>query len=277
VSAKLSAYHITANQLRTTCIDSVKVENPSVKTFTFKDELCAKAKPGQFLMLWIPGIDEIPLSIMAAMKDGTVSVAVKKVGEATGTLHNMKTGELVGVRGPFGNSFTVKKKKILMVGGGTGTAPLFFLARGLSPKTVKPFFVMGAKTKDELLFANQLQRLCGKRSVMITTEDGGCGITGLCTEPLEQILVQREFDMIYSCGPEKMILKVFELAEKHGIGFEASLERLMRCAIGLCGSCVIGKYRVCRDGPVFNAEQLRGVRHEFGSFKRDFDGREIPL
>jgi dihydroorotate dehydrogenase electron transfer subunit len=83
--------------------------------------------------------------------------------------------------------------------------------------------------------------------------------------------------MIYSCGPEKMILKVFKLAEKHGIGFEASLERLMRCAIGLCGSCVIGKYRVCRDGPVFTAEQLRDVRQEFGSVKRDFDGRKISL
>jgi dihydroorotate dehydrogenase electron transfer subunit len=189
----------------------------------------------------------------------------------------MKAGERIGVRGPFGNSFTVKKKKILMVGGGTGTAPLLFLARRLSTKAAKPFFVLGAKTKDERLFTNQLERLCGKRSVLITTEDGSCGITGVCTEPLEQVLDQREFDMIYSCGPEKMILKVFELAEKHGIGFEASLERLMRCAIGLCGSCVIGKYRVCRDGPVFTAEQLRGVRQEFGSVKRDFDGRKISL
>jgi dihydroorotate dehydrogenase electron transfer subunit len=74
-----------------------------------------------------------------------------------------------------------------------------------------------------------------------------------------------------------MIRKVFETAEKAGISMEASLERLMRCAIGLCGSCVIGKYRVCRDGPVFDGNQLRKVKGELGISKRDFNGRRIPL
>jgi dihydroorotate dehydrogenase electron transfer subunit len=83
--------------------------------------------------------------------------------------------------------------------------------------------------------------------------------------------------MIYTCGPEQMMRKVFDLAEKHGIALEASLERLMRCAIGLCGSCVVGKYRVCRDGPVFNDVRLREVKAEFGKSKRDFDGRKIPV
>jgi dihydroorotate dehydrogenase electron transfer subunit len=83
--------------------------------------------------------------------------------------------------------------------------------------------------------------------------------------------------MIYACGPEQMIQKVFESAEKHETHMEASLERLMRCAIGLCGSCTIGKYRVCRDGPIFTSEQLREVGAEFGISKRDFDGRKIPL
>jgi dihydroorotate dehydrogenase electron transfer subunit len=83
--------------------------------------------------------------------------------------------------------------------------------------------------------------------------------------------------MIYTCGPEKMMRKVFDQAEKRGIPFEASLERLMRCAIGLCGSCVIGKYRVCRDGPVFNAKQIRELKKEFGVSKRDFNGKRISL
>jgi dihydroorotate dehydrogenase electron transfer subunit len=74
-----------------------------------------------------------------------------------------------------------------------------------------------------------------------------------------------------------MIRKVFETAEKAGIRIEASLERLMRCAIGLCGSCVIGKYRVCKDGPVFNSNQLREVKGELGISKRDFNGRRIPF
>jgi dihydroorotate dehydrogenase electron transfer subunit len=255
----------------------VKTESPTIKTFTFKDKLCATAEPGQFLMLWIPGTDEIPLSIMNAEKDGSVSVTVREVGEATRTLSKMGVGEVIGLRGPFGNSFSLKKRKALMVGGGTGTGPLLFLARKLEQKLERPVFVVGAKTKEELLFTNELEKLCGTKNVVTTTEDGSCGIAGLCTEPLEQILARERFEMIYTCGPEKMILRVFELAKKHGIGLEASLERLMRCAIGLCGSCVVGKYRVCRDGPIFTSEQLGEIKDDFGIAKRDFDGRRIRL
>jgi dihydroorotate dehydrogenase electron transfer subunit len=94
---------------------------------------------------------------------------------------------------------------------------------------------------------------------------------------LEALLTKEKIDMIYTCGPEQMIRKVCDLAEKYKIDLEASLERLMRCAIGLCGSCVIGNYRVCRDGPVFSDKQLKRTREELGVSKRDFDGREIPV
>ena len=165
-----------------------------------------------------------------------------------------------------------------MVAGGTGTAPLLFLAKK-SPRTLaERVFLLGAKTKDELLFMQELQRISGKRMRLVaSTEDGSCGITGLCTTPLEQILAKESFGMIYACGPEQMILKVFEVAEKYEVEFEASLERLMRCAIGLCGSCAIGKYRVCRDGPVFNKARLQEVKSEFGISKRDFDGTRVPV
>jgi len=274
---KLLAYRIAANQHRTTCILDVKTENPTVKTFTFKDKICTRAKPGQFLMLWIPKVDEIPLSILDANEDGTVSVAVKKVGEATEALHSKKVGEVIGIRGPFGNSFTIKNGRILMVGGGTGIAPLLFLTKKLASKTAKLVFVMGAKTKEELMFIDELEELCSKGNVVATTEDGSYGVKGLATTPLETLLTKERFDMLYTCGPEQMMQKVFDLAEKHRIALEASLERLMRCAIGLCGSCVVGKYRVCRDGPVFTASQLREVKSEFGISKRDFNGKRISL
>jgi dihydroorotate dehydrogenase electron transfer subunit len=276
---RLSAYHIAANRIRTTQILSVKDESPMVKTFTFKDGLCAKSEPGQFLMLWIPGIDEIPLSVLDTEEKGVVSVAVKKVGEATEALHNKRVGDVVGVRGPFGNSFTLKEGKILMVGGGTGLVPLVFLAKKLASEAAKLVFLMGAKSRDELLFMDKLKQTLvrEKASLTATTEDGSYGIEGVATAPLESLLTKEEFDMIYTCGPEKMMRKVFDTAEKHGVVLEASLERLMRCAIGLCGSCVIGKYRVCRDGPVFTATQLRKVKSEFGVSSRDFDGRKMPL
>ena len=273
----MSVYRTAANQLRTTRILNVKTESPTVKTFTFKDKVCVRAKPGQFLMLWIPGVDEIPLSILDTNEDGAVSVAVKKVGEATQALHSKKVGEIVGLRGPFGNNFTLKEGKILMVGGGTGTAPLLFLAKKLTSKTIKLVFVIGAKTKKELLFIDKLEEICGKRDLVATTEDGSYGIKCLATTPLESLLAKERFDVIYTCGPEQMMHKVLDLAEKHGITLEASLERLIRCAIGLCGSCVVGKYRVCRDGPVFTASQLKEAKSEFGVSKRDFSGKRIPL
>jgi dihydroorotate dehydrogenase electron transfer subunit len=276
VYRRLSELRTELNTLRTTPILSVKTESPTVKTYTLKDRLCAKAKPGQFLMLWIPSVDEIPLSIMNT-KDDIVSITVKKVGDATNHLHNMKKGETIGVRGPYGNAFTETNGKALLVGGGTGTAPLLFLAKRLQAKNRRLSFVVGAKTKTELLFLNDLNSVCTEQSLVTTTEDGTYGLQCLVTEPLTSLLAKQKFGMIYTCGPELMVSKIFALAEQHDIPFEASLERLMRCGIGLCGSCVIGKYRVCRDGPVFNSAQLREVKDELGISKIGFDGNRIPV
>lgn len=273
---KLSASVTKFNNLRTTSILAVKTESPTVKTFTMKDRLCSKAKPGQFLMLWIPGIDEIPLSVLNA-ENGEVSVSVKAVGDATRHLHTLERGDLVGVRGPFGNNFTESRGHVLLVGGGTGTAPLLFLARRLATKADKLSFIVGAKTRDELLYLRDLDSICSEESILSTTEDGSFGIQCLATEPLEDLLDKQIFNIIYTCGPEQMMRKVFDIAAKRRIPMEASLERLMRCGIGLCGSCVIGKYRVCRDGPVFNVSQLSEIKGEFGISKRGFDGDVIPI
>lgn len=227
-------------------------------------------------MLWIPGIDEIPLSILDA-GDNLVSVSVKAVGDATKHLHTLEAGATVGVRGPFGNSFTESRGRVLLVSGGTGTAPLLFLAKQLASKTEKLSFVEGAKTKDELLFVHELGGICKEKSLIITTEDGTAGLQCLVTQPLASLLDKERFDMIYTCGPEIMVKKIFEMTEQRKLPLEASLERLMRCGIGLCGSCVIGKYRVCRDGPVFTAAQLREVRDELGVSKLGFDGSRIPV
>jgi dihydroorotate dehydrogenase electron transfer subunit len=250
-----------------------------LKTFTFEDQECLQAEPGQFLMLWIPGVDEIPLSILVEEEKNQLSVVVKKVGEATKALHSKRKGAVIGVRGPFGNSFTQQKGKILMVSGGTGVVPILFLARRLVSTATELISIIGAKTQDELLFMNEFERIFGKEGmrVIATTEDGSYGFEGLATGPLESLLEKEEFDMIYACGPEKMMRRVFDLAEEYKIALEVSLERLMRCAIGLCGSCIVGRYRVCKDGPIFNSNQLREISSEFGISKLDFDGRRIHV
>lgn len=273
----MSGYRIATNELRTTRILGMTAESPEVKTLTFRDKLCAAAMPGQFLMLWIPGVDEIPLSILDANEDGTVAVAVKRVGDATKALHGMKMGQMLGVRGPFGNFFSTQKGRPLMVGGGTGVVPLLFLTRRLLSRGVDVTFVIGAKTAEELILMSELEGLCSGERLVATTEDGSHGLRCLATEPLEMMLAERKPEVVYTCGPEQMMRRVFDLGEQNGVEVEASLERLMRCAIGLCGSCIIGKYRVCRDGPVFATKKLREVRSEFGFSRRGFDGSTVPL
>ena len=133
------------------------------------------------------------------------------------------------------------------------------------------------KNQDNLLFFRKLEKIClGNNSETVySTEDGSYQHLGFITDQAEKKLVKEKFDMIYTCGPELMMYKMFILAEKYNVPIQASLERLMRCSIGLCGSCQIGKLRVCKDGPVFSSEQLRSIKEEFGKFRLDSTGKKI--
>jgi len=279
VLGRLSVYPIAYNWTRTVKIEKIVDENPKVKTFYFRDRLCLEAKPGQFLMVWIPGIDEIPLSVSGVYPNGLASVTVARVGEATEAMHRLKPNSLIGVRGPFGNSFEISKGKILLVGGGTGMAPLAFLAEKLAENPCEITFIIGAKSAQELLFLKRIEKTLSqlKSKIIVMTEDGSLGQKGVATDPLDNLLREEKYDMIYACGPEPMIKKAFLAAEEADIPFQASLERIMRCGIGICGSCMLGKYRVCRDGPVFSSHQLREVIDELGNYKRDFNGNKVFL
>jgi len=278
----LSAYLTAANQLRTVKIVSVRDETSTIKSFTFHDRIAAKASPGQFGMIWIPGVDEVPMSLSTIdPKEDSVAITVEEVGKATSRLHRMKVGDIVGMRGPFGRGYSLTKaRNVMLVGGGTGLASLAPLTEEIvKQKECRVTFLFGAKTCGELLFLERMKTLLStmKQRMVVTTEDGSYGIKGLVTESAERLLKKEKFDIVYACGPEQMMHKMFLLTERFKAPFQASLERLMRCAIGLCGTCVIGKFRVCRDGPVFSGEQLREVRNEFGHFKRGFDGRKTAL
>ena len=275
----MSVYPTATNRLRIVEIQEIKRESPTVKTFTFNDKLCAKAEPGQFVMVWIPGVDEIPMSLSSISPKGLTSITVADVGEATRALHQRSRGDVLGVRGPYGNGFALSSGNVMIVGGGTGLVPLMPLTEKIVRPATKITFLLGAKTKDELLFLDRVKQTLSKvnAEIIATTEDGSYGLEGVVTDQAEQKLAKERFDMIYACGPEQMMHKMFLLAERYDTPLQASLERIMRCAIGLCGSCVIGKFRVCKDGPVLTSEQLREVKDEFGRFKRDFQGRKTPI
>ena len=224
----MSGWHTDDKQIRTTKIRKVESETERVKTFYFEDKLCASAEPGQFIMLWVPSVDEIPLSL-SSVNGNLVSVTVKEVGEGTKALNKMKQGEVVGVRGPFGTYYRIAGKNALVVGGGIGTAPLMLLASRLLEAKVKTTVVEGAKTRSDLLFVKQLTKM-GKQAdlkVVFTTDDGSCGTKGLVTDAAEKVLLAGQVDSIYTCGNEAMTLKVYKLTEKYKTPLQASLERFM--------------------------------------------------
>ncbi len=277
----MSVYRTDADKMRTVAIANIRDEGTGVKSFTFSDRACAKATPGQFVMVWIPGVDEVPMSLsLVNPTEKLAAVAVKRVGEATKALHAMKIGDTIGIRGPLGNGYdTSDVRKALIVGGGTGIASLAPLVESLAERKTNITLMLGAKTHDELLFLDRLESLLTiKNRIVVTTEDGNYGLQGLVTTRVEKLLAKREkFDMIYACGPERMMHRMYELSRKSNARLQVSLERFMRCAIGLCGTCVIGKYRVCRDGPIFSDEQLLDVQEEFGRFRLGFDGRRLAV
>ncbi len=238
-------------------------------------------QPGQFIELSLPGFGEAPFAPCNAPGEKYLELCVRACGRLTNRLHEMKVGDIVGIRGPFGNGYTVTgTRNVMIVGGGTGLASLAPLTEKIAAQPKRRVtLLLGAKTCNELLFLERMKMVVSKANgrMVVTTEDGSYGEKGLVTEPLERLLAAEKFDVVYACGPEQMISRVFFLTEHYGVPFQASLERLMRCAIGLCGTCVIGRFRVCRDGPVFSEDQLREVKSEFGHFRRGFDGRRTSL
>ncbi len=271
----MSAYPTNIDKPRIVKIEEDRAETPTIKTFTFHDKACSGASPGQFLMVWIPGVDEIPMSLSEADANGLSAVTVKKVGEASEALYNLRKGDVIGIRGPYGRGFTLASGNLLIVGGGTGMASLMLLAQKLAKPENKVTCIIGAKTRSELLFLDKMKRIIPK--VIATTDDGSYGLKGLATDAMEQELAKQKFNMVYTCGPEQMMFKAFQLAEQYNMPLQASLERIMRCSMGLCGSCMIGEFRVCIDGPVLTSQELRRVKEEFGAYKRDFTGRKIKI
>jgi len=245
-------------------IEKVIDETPTVRTLIFSDEEMAKVLPGQFAMVWVPGINELPMSVMISEEGGKAAFTIRRLGKASTGLYNVGAGENIGVRGPYGNSFTIKEGKLLLVGGGTGLVPLIRLLTFVQP-TDDVTVLIGAKTKNEVFFEGLANRIITKNShkVIVATDDGSYGEKGLVTEIVEKIINKNQFDAVYTCGPELMMHKTVQLSNEKGVFVQASIERMMKCGIGMCGSCCMGEDLVCRDGTVFDGDHLLSNK-EFG-------------
>ena len=253
-------------------IEKVVDETPTVRTIYFHDPVLANVLPGQFAMVWIPGVNELPMSVMISENDEKSGFTVRKRGESSTALYNLQVGQQIGVRGPYGNSFDIKDGKILLIGGGTGLVPLMRLVK-FSKDTNKITLLMGSQTKEEVFFEDMAKNswLYNDLNCISVTEDGSYGEKGYVTDVLEKLLEENTYDAIYTCGPELMMYKVVKLANEKGIFVQASLERMMKCGVGICGSCCVSQDLVCRDGTVFDGQYL-AKNSEFGHLQRTKSG-----
>ncbi|MFA7685696.1 MAG: dihydroorotate dehydrogenase electron transfer subunit [Candidatus Gracilibacteria bacterium] len=248
-------------------------ENENTNTYIFDYNL--KSKPGQFVMMWIPGVDEKPFSI--AYDDGKQFwLMVCKVGPATEKLFELKEGDKVGIRGPFGKSFEFKKgEHLALVGGGYGVAPMYCVAHQAMDQGCKVEFILGARNKDLLLYTQKISGLHGV-NLHISTDDGSQGIKGFTTNVLEALISGgMKLDHVFACGPEKMEYFLGLLAEKNGIDCQLAVEKYMKCGFGVCGQCVVDSSGecVCKKGTVMNFKALKKLS-EFGKYHRDAQGKK---
>jgi len=253
-----------------TKIIEIKKENQDVKTITFRYP--GEIDPGQFFMIWIPEIDEIPMSASYISKN-IKGFTFKKIGEATNALFKLKKDDKIGIRGPYGNGFKLKGKKLLFVAGGTGIAMIAPTVEIAIRNNIICTVIIGAKSKNEIFFEKRLRDTGAK--VLISTDDGSKGYQGLASDLAKETLSEEKFDQVLTCGPELMMKKLFETCKN--IPFQASLERYMKCGFGICGQCCVGEgLRVCKEGPVFDGKILKKI-HDFGVYKRDAAGRKIKI
>ncbi len=154
-------------------IEKIIDETPTVRTLIFSDQVLCNVLPGQFAMVWIPGVNELPMSVMISLEKGKAAFTIRKYGDASTALYNTKIGECIGVRGPYGNSFTIKEGKLLLVGGGTGLVPLMRLLTNIKPSD-EPTVLIGAKTQTEVFFEDLSNKLLekNKHKLIFVTEDG---------------------------------------------------------------------------------------------------------
>jgi len=233
-----------------------------------------RVDPGQFVMVWIPGVDEVPMGFSRVSP--TAAITVQRMGDATEALCSLSKGDRVGVRGPLGRGFRPSPdQRVLLVGGGNGTAPLVPLAEALVSMGCTVSVAVGARTAEELLFINMLEKLTDG-PVRIATDDGTEGHHGFVTHLADGVMNEDRPDRVYTCGPEIMMRKVADTCWERDIPFQASLERYMKCGVGLCDACAAGPLLVCRDGPVFDGEVLKNVP-EFGKFRRGPSGKVAPF
>ena len=226
------------------------------------DQPLPEMYPGQFVEIRVDNSPDTflrrPISIHFVDREANeLWLLIQQVGDGTRRMAKYRVGEIVNLLLPLGNSFSIPNnpERLLLIGGGVGGAPLLFLGDELKQAGFMPEFLLGARSKYDLVQLSDFQR---RGIVHITTEDGSLGEKGYVTD--HSVLQHNRYGRIYTCGPKPMMVAVARYATSRNIPCEASLENLMACGIGACLCCVEmtkeGHQCVCTDGPVFNINEL---------------------
>jgi len=267
-------------------IEEIRQETFDTKTFTvkFADKNQTEKfryKQGQFMEVSVLGLGEAPISITSSpSRSGFLEFTIRAAGLVTKGIHNLKKGDILHLRGPYGNSFPfgeIKGKNIYFIAGGIGLAPIRSLIN-LVFDNRKDFghikVIYGAKTPDEICFKGELEawKKIPDTEVWLTVDkpcDGwGCSV-GVVTELWKQTEIHPNNAVAVVCGPPIMIRFVTQQLSKSGFmdkDIIMTLERYMKCGIGKCGHCNIGEKFVCVDGPVFTFSQVKELPHKEGAF-----------
>lgn len=248
-----------------------KITQETIDTKTFRLKTPSEYMPGQFFMCSLFGIGESAISI-ASYDDKYVDLCIRNVGSVTNKIHHLKKGDHLGIRGPYGNGYPMKEfkgKDILIVGGGTGVAPLkgvidYIKKERDSFGNIDIF--LGFRTPDDILFKYEIDDWKKRFNLMLTVDKADKswrGNLGVVTNLLDKSEFNKDNLVVLTCGPPMMIKFVIELLQqKKGIQdyqIWVSLERNMKCGCAKCGHCMIQDKYVCKDGPVFNYKVARDL------------------
>ncbi|MFX1589887.1 MAG: Coenzyme F420 hydrogenase/dehydrogenase, beta subunit C-terminal domain, partial [Promethearchaeota archaeon] len=203
---------ITRHKTDIVKIESIIEHSPEIKSFIIRCERIAKSyRPGMFVILWLPDVDFLPMSI-SDIKGSLIEITVQKIGEGTAKLFDLKKGDTVGIRGPFGNTWNYEDaSNILIVGGGMGIAALTSLIEPLKKNKKNVIVTIGAKDESSLIFADRLIEMIP--NTICSTDDGSVGKKCYVTDTLEEILDENNIDLIMTCGPEIMMKKLLDIAK----------------------------------------------------------------
>lgn len=251
-------------QVTATVLSKEEVAPGVYKIRFFAPRIAKSARPGQFVHIKC-GEDQNyilrrPFSIHQVNARDSIEILFKVIGRGTAWLSELKLKAGADIIGPLGHGFDMsgKLKKIMLVAGGMGIAPLIFLAENLAKEHMKTYTVIGAANKEMVLDYMNLKRLT--RKITVATEDGSQGVKGLITDILPAAIEDDRPDTIFACGPWAMLKKVALIAESEEVTCQVALEELMACGVGACLACAVktktGFKRVCADGPVFNSRDI---------------------